>query len=84
MSPRERFVPANGLRHHVVEWGEPDAPTVLLAHGFLDLAWSFRDVAQRLAERGFRCVAWDWRGHGESEHIGAGGYYHFADYVLDL
>ncbi len=81
--PTERFVQANGLRHHVLEW-PGDGPTVLLAHGFLDMAWSFRDVAGALTERGFRCVAWDWRGHGETEHIGAGGYYHFADYVLDL
>ncbi|MBO6936470.1 MAG: alpha/beta hydrolase [Deltaproteobacteria bacterium] len=81
--PTERFVEANGLRHHVLEW-LGDGPTVLLAHGFLDMAWSFRDVAKALSARGFRCVAWDWRGHGETEHIGAGGYYHFADYVLDL
>jgi len=81
--PVERFVRANGLEHHVVEW-PAEGPTVLLAHGFLDMAWSFRDVASALQGRGYRCVAWDWRGHGESEHIGAGGYYHFADYVLDL
>ena len=81
--PIERFVVANGLRHHLVEW-PGEGPTVLLAHGFLDLAWSFRDVAERLVAQGHRCVAWDWRGHGETEHIGAGGYYHFADYVLDL
>ena len=80
----ERFIQANGLRHHVVEWGDAGAPTVLLGHGFLDLAWSFRDVATDLAARGYRCVAWDWRGHGETEHVGRGGYYHFADYVLDL
>lgn len=82
-APVERFVQANGLRHHVIEW-PAEGPTVLLAHGFLDMAWSFRDVAEALCARGFRCVAWDWRGHGQSEHIGAGGYYHFADYVLDL
>jgi len=82
-APTERFVEANGLRHHVLEW-PGEGPTVLLAHGFLDMAWSFRDVAGALSERGYRCVAWDWRGHGQSDHIGAGGYYHFADYVLDL
>jgi pimeloyl-ACP methyl ester carboxylesterase len=62
--------------------GQPQ--TVLLAHGFLDLAWSWRPLAERLASRGFRCVAWDWRGHGETDRVGAGGYYHFPDYVLDL
>lgn len=83
MSVAERVVEANGLRHHVIVW-EADGPTVLLAHGFLDLAWSWREVAARLQSMGHRCVAWDWRGHGETEHVGPGGYYHFPDYVLDL
>lgn len=81
----EHTLRANGLAHHVVEWRPPTPrATVLLAHGFLDLAWSWRPLAERLTSRGFRCVAWDWRGHGETEHVGAGGYYHFPDYVLDL
>jgi pimeloyl-ACP methyl ester carboxylesterase len=58
--------------------------TLVLAHGFLDLAWSWDPVACRLAERGLHCIAFDWRGHGESEWIGTGGYYHFVDYLLDL
>jgi len=29
-------------------------------------------------------IAPDLRGHGDSEWIGAGGYYHFLDYVADL
>ena len=83
----ERTVHANGLGHHVVQWSPSDAApraTVLLAHGFLDLAWSWRPLAERLVREGYRCVAWDWRGHGETEHVGVGGYYHFADYLLDL
>ncbi|MEM9072088.1 MAG: alpha/beta hydrolase [Myxococcota bacterium] len=79
----ERFVETNGLRYHVVEW-PAEGPFVLLAHGFLDLAWSWRGVAERLQAQGYHCVAWDWRGHGESDHVGQGGYYHFPDYVLDL
>lgn len=84
MNPVESFVVANGLRHHVLTWNDAAEETVLLAHGFLDLAWSFRAFAEDLAGRGYRVVAWDWRGHGESEWVGKGGYYHFPDYVLDL
>jgi len=29
-------------------------------------------------------VAPDMRGHGDSDRVGAGGYYHFMDYVADL
>lgn len=74
----------NDLSHHVLAWNDEASPTVVLCHGFLDLAWSFDAIARKLAAEGLRVVAFDWRGHGETEHVGAGGYYHFADYVLDL
>lgn len=82
--PRSRLVPlATGLTYHVLEWGDPDAPLVVLVHGFLDLAWGWDLVARRLADR-FHVVAPDMRGHGDSDWIGAGGYYHFFDYAADL
>src|SRR5258706_3132064 len=80
-SLRERLVHANGLEHHVLEWNMGGAPTIVCCHGFLDLGWSFVWLAEELAAAGFRVVAFDWRGHGESEHVGRGGYYHFADYI---
>jgi len=83
MSVLEHTVVAGGLRHHVLEW-PADGETVLLGHGFLDLGWSWKAVAERLQAAGYRCVAWDWRGFGETEHVGRGGYYHFPDYVRDL
>jgi pimeloyl-ACP methyl ester carboxylesterase len=76
-------VELNGLRHHLLEWGEGDE-VVILCHGFLDHGASFRDVGASLAARGFRAVAFDFRGHGETEWIGRGGYYHFPDYAMDL
>jgi pimeloyl-ACP methyl ester carboxylesterase len=83
VTPRERFLTANRLEHHVLEWGER-GPIVLLLHGFLEHAHAWDLVAPRLAAAGFRAVALDWRGHGDSGWVGAGGYYHFADYVADL
>jgi pimeloyl-ACP methyl ester carboxylesterase len=41
-------------------------------------------VAPHVAAAGFRVAALDWRGHGDSDWVGAGGYYHFADYAADL
>lgn len=84
IEPVERFLSANGLKHHTLTWNDDAPVTVVLCHGFLDHAWSFHAVAQTLAEEGLRAVALSWRGHGETEHLGAGGYYHFPDYVLDL
>jgi pimeloyl-ACP methyl ester carboxylesterase len=84
IEPVERFLSANGLTHHVLCWNDDADTTVVLLHGFLDQAWSFHGLAQPLAAAGLRVVALDWRGHGETDHVGAGGYYHFPDYVLDL
>jgi pimeloyl-ACP methyl ester carboxylesterase len=77
----------SGLDLHVLEWGSerPELEhTVVLVHGFLDLAWGWEDlVLAGLAER-FHVIAFDQRGHGDSDRIGPGGYYHFMDYVADL
>jgi len=81
----ERFVLANGLQHHVITWGDPNAQkTVVMCHGFLDMGLGFFKLAPELAQAGYRVISLDFRGHGESEWIGRGGYYHFSDYVLDL
>jgi len=75
-----------GLGYHVLEWGAAavDVLTVVLIHGFLDLAWGWEEtVACGLAAR-YHVLAPDLRGHGDSDRVGAGGYYHFFDYVADL
>ena len=85
MLPRERLVFANGLSHHVVEWGDPHArESFVLCHGFLDLAWGFAELGALIAAAGYRAIAFDFRGHGESGRVPAGGYYYFPDYVLDM
>jgi len=50
-----------GMRLRYVEWG--DAPdTLLLLHDVAEAAPIWAPVAERLAERGFRLVAFDLRG----------------------
>ena len=83
MDPRNHFISANRLRHHLVEWGET-GPVVLLLHGFLEHAHAWDFVAPSLADAGYHVLALDWRGHGDSDWVGPGGYYHFADYAADL
>lgn len=82
----ERRLHANGLEHHVITWNPSGATTLVCAHGFLDVGFSFDRFARALCERAphVRVVSFDWRGHGETDWIGTGGYYHFPDYVLDL
>ena len=60
-----RFVDGvNGLRMHVLEAGDANAPCVLLLHGFPELAYSWRKVIPALAATGFHGVAPDQRGYG--------------------
>ena len=59
-------VKSGDLRLHVTEQGDPDAPTVVLVHGYPDNSSIWDGVAERLAGR-FRVVRYDVRGCGESE-----------------
>ncbi len=61
-------LPANGLRIAVHEWGDADAPPLMLMHGGFDFARTFDLFAPKLADAGWRVVSWDQRGHGNSEH----------------
>jgi pimeloyl-ACP methyl ester carboxylesterase len=65
---RQRWVSSSGLRLAVSEWGDPSAPPLLLAHGGFDFARTFDVFAPLLAAAGWRVVAWDQRGHGDSDH----------------
>ena len=65
---RSRSVDSHGLRIAVHEWGDADAPPLLLAHGGFDFARTFDVFAPLLAAAGWRVVCWDARGHGDSEH----------------
>jgi len=61
--PRDVFLEANRLRHHLLEWGSGER-VVLLLHGFQEHAHAWDFVAPSLAAAGFRVLALDWRGHG--------------------
>jgi pimeloyl-ACP methyl ester carboxylesterase len=52
------------LRMHTVQKGE--GPTVLLLHGFPETWWSWRYQIDPLVKAGFRVVAPDQRGYGET------------------
>ncbi|HEV2980445.1 MAG TPA: alpha/beta hydrolase [Solirubrobacteraceae bacterium] len=60
----ERRVSLNGIALHVVEEGT--GPLVVLCHGFPELAFSWRHQIPALAQAGYRVVAPDMRGFGES------------------
>ncbi|XP_072959333.1 epoxide hydrolase 1-like [Typha angustifolia] len=55
----------NGINMHIAEKGEGDV--VLLIHGFPELWYSWRHQIKSLAARGYRAVAPDLRGFGDSD-----------------
>ncbi len=61
------YVSANGLRFHFLADGPADGPLVVLLHGFPELARSWRHQLPALASAGYRAVAPDQRGYGETE-----------------
>ncbi|MFN8557632.1 MAG: alpha/beta hydrolase [Dehalococcoidia bacterium] len=66
--PESRQLAVAGLWLHLLDWGGPPAPPVVLLHDLGGVADDWRAVAGALAER-FRVVAVDLRGHGESDWI---------------
>lgn len=64
---RTRRVDASGVSIAVHEWGDEDAPPLLLAHGGFDFAGTYDVFAPKLAAGGWRVVSWDQRGHGDSD-----------------
>ncbi len=69
-----------GLRTNIQEWGNPDNPTLVLLHGWMDCGATFKYMAQYLSQD-YYLVAPDLRGFGDTEH--ADGYW-FPDYLADL
>ncbi|CAM8657870.1 MhpC Predicted hydrolases or acyltransferases (alpha/beta hydrolase superfamily) [Acidimicrobiia bacterium] len=65
---RTSHVDSSGLRLAVNEWGDADAPMIAAIHGGFDFSRTFDVFAPMLADGGWRVVAWDARGHGDSDH----------------
>ena len=60
-----RTIETNGIRMHIAEAGE--GPLVLLCHGFPESWYSWRHQLKALAEAGFKAVAPDMRGYGQTD-----------------
>ncbi|MEO6717491.1 MAG: alpha/beta hydrolase [Novosphingobium sp.] len=77
------------LRLHYADWGNPDAPPLILQHGGRDHCRSWDWVAQEL-RNDWHIIAPDLRGHGDSAWVPDGSYtmdgfvYDFAQLVHTL
>ena len=81
----ERTITTNGVDLNVVVEG--DGPAVVLAHGFPELAYSWRHQIPVLANAGYTVIAPDQRGYGKStrpEPIDAYDIHHLTDDLLGV
>ncbi|GMH07735.1 hypothetical protein Nepgr_009575 [Nepenthes gracilis] len=62
---KHRTIQINGIKMHVAEKGH--GPAVLFLHGFPELWYSWRHQIQALASLGYRAIAPDLRGYGDTE-----------------
>ncbi len=70
------------LRLHYVDWGNPDAPPLLLIHGGRDHCRNWDWVAEAL-RNDYHIIAPDLRGHGDSQWM-VGGTYTINDFIYDI
>jgi pimeloyl-ACP methyl ester carboxylesterase len=69
-----RAVSADGTGLHVERFGPERAQTVVLAHGWTERLTYWTLVSDRLVRAGLCVVAYDLRGHGDSEPAASGDY----------
>jgi pimeloyl-ACP methyl ester carboxylesterase len=82
VQPWEHTLDARGLRFHYVEWGDPDAPAVVLLHGLSAMCRIWDHLALTLHDR-YHLIALDQRGHGDTSWPKEPAY-GTDDYVADL
>ena len=78
----EHDVMVGSLKLHYQEWGSPSAPTIVMLHGFGVSGHMFDEFAERMQDR-FHLIAFDQRGHGDSDWSEEGDYTRDA-FVADL
>lgn len=82
MFPSPEMIETNGIKLAVYEQGE--GPPVVMLHGFPELAFSWRFQLPALADAGFRAIAPDQRGYGQSDAPPNVGDYHMGNLIADV
>ena len=71
--PVDRWVRANGMNFHLLEWGDPGKPGVLMLHGASQQAHSWDFISLGLSSE-YHVLVLDQRGHGDSDWAPEGDY----------
>ncbi|KAG0003320.1 Bifunctional epoxide hydrolase 2 [Entomortierella chlamydospora] len=63
-----KYATVNGYKYHYVEEGNLDGIALVLIHGFPDMWYGWRYQIRHLAKQGYRVIAIDNLGTGETDH----------------
>ncbi len=66
MTFTDRFIYANGITHHYLEWGDDGKPPLVMVHATGLSAHAWLPIASELAAD-FHVLALDQRGHGDTD-----------------
>ncbi|KAJ8749647.1 hypothetical protein K2173_026296 [Erythroxylum novogranatense] len=77
-------VTTNGIKMHVASTGSNSAPVILFLHGFPDLWYTWRHQLLHLSALGYRCIAPDLRGFGDTDAPASVSQYTVFHVVGDL
>ena len=80
--PTQHFFQSQRLKIAYWDWGNPDAPPLVLIHGGRDHSRQWDNVAMAFRDR-FHVVAMDMRGHGDSDWA-VGSQYGLPDMAIDI
>jgi len=81
--PQYTWVTPNGIRIGADTWGVPGNPQVVLLHGGGQTRHAWRGTGEQLGAAGFHAIAFDARGHGDSDWAEDGDYEQDA-FIRDL
>jgi non-heme chloroperoxidase len=81
--PMHAWVTRAGLRIAADAWGDPQGPLVVMMHGGGQSRHAWRATGRNLGAAGYHAVAFDLRGHGDSDWSPEGDYSAGA-FVADL
>ncbi|KXS17612.1 alpha/beta-hydrolase [Gonapodya prolifera JEL478] len=66
-SYNHRYLTTNNQRYHFVDEGPKDGVVLFFAHGFPDFWYGWRYQVAYFSSIGYRCIAPDFRGYGDSK-----------------
>jgi pimeloyl-ACP methyl ester carboxylesterase len=79
---KHQFVTTNGIRMHYVEQGS--GPLVVMCHGWPESWYSYRHQISALAAAGYRAIAPDQRGYGQTDRPEAIESYNILNLTGDI